>query len=62
VADATASGGNDWIGRLELATEAAEEIGRLTARVIGDVNADIIAMIEAERPARCCGSTPRLAR
>ena len=45
----TATGRDDWIGWLELATEATDEIGtRMTARVVGDVNADILAVIEAE--------------
>jgi endonuclease/exonuclease/phosphatase family metal-dependent hydrolase len=39
----------DWIGWLELATEAVDEVGtRTTARVIADIDADIIAIIEAE--------------
>ena len=49
----TATGRADWIGWLELATEVTDEIGtRTTARVISDVNADVIAIVEAEdRPA-----------
>jgi endonuclease/exonuclease/phosphatase family metal-dependent hydrolase len=48
-----ATGRGDWIGWVELATEAVDEIGtRTTARVITEVNADVIAIIEAEdRPA-----------
>ncbi|NED96818.1 endonuclease/exonuclease/phosphatase family protein [Phytoactinopolyspora alkaliphila] len=48
-----AAGRDDWIGWLELATEPTDEIGtRMTANVISDVDADIIAVIEAEdRPA-----------
>jgi endonuclease/exonuclease/phosphatase family metal-dependent hydrolase len=45
----TATGRGDWIGWLELATEATDEIGtRMTARVIHDVDADILAVVEAE--------------
>lgn len=45
----TATGRGDWIGWLELATETTDEIGtRMTARVIEDVNADILAIVEAE--------------
>jgi endonuclease/exonuclease/phosphatase family metal-dependent hydrolase len=49
----TAAGRGDWIGWLELATEPTDEIGtRITARVIHDIDADVIAVIEAEdRPA-----------
>jgi endonuclease/exonuclease/phosphatase family metal-dependent hydrolase len=44
-----ASGRDDWIGWLELVTEPVNEIGtRMTAQVIRDVDADIIAVIEAE--------------
>jgi endonuclease/exonuclease/phosphatase family metal-dependent hydrolase len=39
----------DWIGWLELATEPVDELStRKTARVIGDVAADVLAVIEAE--------------
>ena len=43
----------DWIGWVELATQAINETGtRMTARVIGDLDADILAIVEAEdRPA-----------
>lgn len=49
----TATGRGDWIGWLELATETTDETAiRMTARVISDVDADVIAVIEAEdRPA-----------
>jgi endonuclease/exonuclease/phosphatase family metal-dependent hydrolase len=49
----TATGRADWIGWLELATETTDETAiRMTARVINDVDADVIAVIEAEdRPA-----------
>jgi endonuclease/exonuclease/phosphatase family metal-dependent hydrolase len=44
-----ATGRSDWIGWVELATEAIDEIGtRTTARVIAEVDADVIAIIEAE--------------
>ena len=48
-----ADGRGDWIGWIELATEPTDEVGtRLTARVIQDVGADIIGVVEAEdRPA-----------
>ena len=50
-----ADGRGDWIGWIELATEPTNEIGtRMTARVIQDVNADILGIIEAEdRPSLC---------
>jgi endonuclease/exonuclease/phosphatase family metal-dependent hydrolase len=44
-----ANGRPDWIGWVELATETTDEVGtRTTARVIGDIDADVIAIIEAE--------------
>lgn len=44
-----ATGRGDWIGWVELATEATDEVGtRTTARVIADIDADVIAIIEAE--------------
>ena len=45
-----ASGRDDWIGWVELATEAVDETStRMTAKVIDEgVNADIIAVVEAE--------------
>lgn len=44
-----ATGRDKWIGWVELAKEPINEIGiRMTARVIQDVNADIIGIIEAE--------------
>ena len=44
-----AAGSGDWIGWLELKKEAVNEVAiRMTARVIQDVNADILAVIEAE--------------
>jgi endonuclease/exonuclease/phosphatase family metal-dependent hydrolase len=48
-----AAGRGDWIGWIELATEPTNEVGtRITARVIQEVDADIIGVVEAEdRPA-----------
>jgi endonuclease/exonuclease/phosphatase family metal-dependent hydrolase len=44
-----ATGRDDWIGWVELAIEATNELStRLTARVIQEVNADIIGIVEAE--------------
>jgi hypothetical protein len=44
-----AAGRNAWIGWVELATEATNEIGtRTTARVITDIDADVMAIVEAE--------------
>jgi endonuclease/exonuclease/phosphatase family metal-dependent hydrolase len=49
----TADGRGDWIGWLELKREAVnEDATRNTARVVGDMAADVLAVIEAEdRPA-----------
>jgi endonuclease/exonuclease/phosphatase family metal-dependent hydrolase len=48
-----ASGRADWAGSLELVEEPVDEIAmRLTARVISDLKADVLAIVEAEsRPA-----------
>ncbi|AGA31191.1 endonuclease/exonuclease/phosphatase family protein [Singulisphaera acidiphila] len=44
-----ADGRGDWIGWVELKTEAVNEIAtQMTAKVIQKVNADILAVIEAE--------------
>ncbi len=44
-----ATGRRAWIGWVDLATEPTnEKATRLTGRVIGDVNADIIGIVEAE--------------
>ncbi len=44
-----ANGRGDWIGWIELAKEPTDETGtRMTARVIQDVGADIIGIVEAE--------------
>ena len=45
----TAAGRASWIGWVELAKEAVDETGtRTTARVIRDVDADVLAIVEAE--------------
>src|SRR5262249_37090596 len=51
--DVVAGGRNDWIGSLDLKMETVNEVAtRMTARVIHEVGADIIGLIEAEsRPA-----------
>jgi endonuclease/exonuclease/phosphatase family metal-dependent hydrolase len=44
-----ANGRSDWVGWVELAKETTSETTtRMTARVIQDVNADIIGIVEAE--------------
>src|SRR6185295_17460411 len=44
-----ATGRASWIGWVELAKEPVDEIAtRLTARVINDVHADIMCVVEAE--------------
>jgi hypothetical protein len=44
-----ADGRADWIGWAELATEPVDEIStRMTARVIQDIAADVLGVIEAE--------------
>ncbi|MFI7675644.1 endonuclease/exonuclease/phosphatase family protein [Actinophytocola sp. NPDC049390] len=44
-----ATGRADWIGWVELAKEPVDEIGtRTTARVITDIDADVLALIEVE--------------
>jgi len=44
-----AAGRNDWIGWVELKTEAVDEVAtKMTAKVIHEVNADLLAVIEAE--------------
>lgn len=47
--EVVAAGRSDWIGWLELKKEAVNEIAvTMTGKVIQDVNADILAVIEAE--------------
>lgn len=44
-----ADGRDDWIGWVELKTEAVDEVAmELTARVIFDANADVLGVVEAE--------------
>lgn len=44
-----ASGRDNWIGWVELAKESVDEIGtRTTARVIADIDADVLALVEVE--------------
>lgn len=50
-----AGGRDEWIGWLALKTEAVNEVAtRMTARVIKDVNADILAVVEAEDRIALC--------
>lgn len=47
--EVVADGRGDWIGWLELKTSPVDEIAtRMTARVIKDVNADVLAVVEAD--------------
>lgn len=47
--EVVANGRGDWIGWLELKTDAVNEVAtRMTAKVVQDVNADILAVIEAD--------------
>lgn len=49
VREIVADGRDDWIGWVELKTEAVDEIAmELTARVIFDSNADVLGVVEAE--------------
>jgi endonuclease/exonuclease/phosphatase family metal-dependent hydrolase len=44
-----ATGRGDWIGWVELTTEPVDEVAtRMTARVINDVAADVLCVVEAE--------------
>ncbi len=44
-----ASGRDEWIGRVELAKGTTNEVGtRMTAKVIQDVDADILGIVEAD--------------
>lgn len=48
-AEVVAGGRGDWIGWVELKAEAVNEVATaMTARVIHDVHADILAVVEAE--------------
>lgn len=47
--EVVADGRGDWLGWLELKTEAVNEVAiTMTAKVIQDVHADILAVVEAE--------------
>jgi endonuclease/exonuclease/phosphatase family metal-dependent hydrolase len=47
--EVVANGRGDWIGWLDLKTEAVSEVAtEMTAKVIQEVNADILAVVEAE--------------
>ncbi len=47
--EVVANGRGDWIGWLELKTEAVNQVAiQMTAKVIKDVNADILAVVEAD--------------
>lgn len=47
--EVVATGRGDWIGWIELIVEPVDEIAiRMTARVVRDVHADILAVVEAE--------------
>jgi len=47
--EVVAEGRADWIGWVELKTEAVDEVAvEMTAKVIQDVNADVLAVVEAE--------------
>lgn len=47
--EVVAEGRSDWIGWIELKTETVSEIAtQMTGRVIQDVNADVLGVIEAE--------------
>ena len=58
-----ANGRGDWIGWVELAKEAVDETAtRMTAKVIQEINADIIGVVEAEdRPSLLRFNTELLA-
>jgi hypothetical protein len=47
--EVVAAGREDWVGWVELKTEAVNVVAtRMTAKVIQDVNADVLAVVEAE--------------
>jgi endonuclease/exonuclease/phosphatase family metal-dependent hydrolase len=58
-----ANGRGNWIGSLDLKLEAVNEVAtRMTAKVIHDVGADVIGLVEAEsRPSLVRFNTDRLA-
>jgi hypothetical protein len=48
-----ADGREDWIGRLELKTERVNAVAtQNTARVIREINADVVATIEVDKSHR----------
>jgi endonuclease/exonuclease/phosphatase family metal-dependent hydrolase len=50
-----ANGRAEWVGWVELKTEAVNEVAmRMTAKVIREVNADVLAVIEAENRTALC--------
>lgn len=50
-----AAGRGDWIGWLELKTETVSEIAtRMIAKVVQELNADILAVVEAENRTALC--------
>jgi hypothetical protein len=62
--DIVANGRKDWVGWVELAKESVNEISiDMTAKVIMDIDADIIGIIEAEdRPTLCRFNEDKLGR
>ena len=53
--EVVAGGRNDWVGWLELKKEAVNEVATgMTAKVIQDVNADVLAVIEADDRIALC--------
>ncbi len=53
--EVVANGRADWVGWLELKTESVNDVAvEMTAKVIKDVNADILAVIEAENRVALC--------
>jgi hypothetical protein len=51
-----ASGRGDWIGWVELVPETVDETAiRMTAKVIDEVAADILCVVEAVTDPRWCG-------
>jgi endonuclease/exonuclease/phosphatase family metal-dependent hydrolase len=53
--DIVANGRDDWIGWLDLKKEAVDEVAtQNTARVLNDLDADIVVLIEAENRTSLC--------
>jgi endonuclease/exonuclease/phosphatase family metal-dependent hydrolase len=58
-----AEGRNDWVGWLELKKEAVNEIATsMTAKVIQDVDADVLAVVEADDRIALCHFNDQLLR